>query len=300
MLKMPDENEEPSSPQTHSDPIPRGGWLRTLLRGKNDNTLRNTLEEYIEDTSQESDETSVSAHEKLLLSNILKLQDLKTEDVMVPRADIVAIEVNTPQEELFALLAEKQFSRIPVYRETMDDVLGAIHIKDVLAATAKNEAINIESMIRDIPIVSPAMGVLDMLLEFREGKKHIALVVDEYGGIDGLVTINDIIETIVGEIDDEHDHDVQAQIVEKPDGSIMADARVDIEDFEERYGKLLTDEEREESDTLGGLVFSLAGRVPARGEVLTHDNGMVFEVVDADPRRVSKLRIRNIPTVLGQ
>lgn len=297
---MPDENEEPSSPQPHSDPIPRGGWLRALLRGKNDNTLRNTLEEYIEDTSQESDETSVSAHEKLLLSNILKLQDLKTEDVMIPRADIVAIEVNTPQEELFALLAEKQFSRIPVYRETMDDVLGAIHIKDVLAATAKNEAIDIESMIRDIPIVSPAMGVLDMLLEFREGKKHIALVVDEYGGIDGLVTINDIIETIVGEIDDEHDHDVQAQIVEKPDGSIMADARVDIEDFEERYGKLLTDEEREESDTLGGLVFSLAGRVPARGEVLTHDNGMVFEVVDADPRRVSKLRIRNIPTVLGQ
>lgn len=294
---MSNQDEDPSSIHSHADHAPRGGWLRGLIKsGKSDSTLRDTLEESI----AESEETSVSAHEKLLLSNILKLQDLKTEDVMVPRADIIAIEINTPQEELFALLAEKQFSRLPVYRDTMDDILGAIHIKDVLAAAAKNEAIDIEGMIRDIPIVSPAMAVLDLLLQFRESKKHIALVVDEYGGIDGLVTINDIIETIVGEIDDEYDQDIQPQIVEKADGSILADARVDIEDFEERYGKLLTQEEREESDTLGGLVFILAGRVPARGEVLTHENGMVFEIVDADPRRINKLCIRNVPTVLGQ
>lgn len=139
------------------------------------------------------------------------------------------------------------------------------------------------------------MHVLDLLTQMRITRKHLALVVDEFGGIDGLITIGDLIEAIVGEIDDEHNLEVQPEMILQTDGSIMADARYDIDEFEDIYGEILSEEEREENDTLGGLTFFLAGRVPARGEVLTHSSGMVFEIEDADPRRVKRLRIRNIP-----
>lgn len=309
---MTDDSDDSSSsnnPKHSTDTeAPREGtglreWVRNLVGGKSESNARETLEEYIEeyieDDTEDEDSPSVSAQEKMLLANILELRDLKTADVMIPRADIVAIDIDTSQKELLALLAEKQFSRIPVYRETMDHILGTIHIKDVLASLARGETVDIDSITREISIVSPAMPVLDLLLQFRESKKHMVLVVDEYGGIDGLVTINDIIESIVGEIDDEHDQDIQAEMKENEDGSVIADARVDIEDFEDRFGKLLSEEERDESETLGGLVFFMAGRVPARGEVLTHDNGMVFEILDASPRRINRVCIRNIPTVIG-
>jgi CBS domain containing-hemolysin-like protein len=152
-------------------------------------------------------------------------------------------------------------------------------------------------MIRPVPIVSPSLPVLDLLLKMQRDKKHMVLVVDEHGGIDGLVTVGDLIEEIVGEFDDEFDDDTAPQIIEKSDGSIMADARADIDDFEDQVGKILSEEEREEVDTLGGLVFFAAGRIPARGEVIKHDSGMVFEILDADQRRVSRLRIRNIPKI---
>jgi len=150
--------------------------------------------------------------------------------------------------------------------------------------------------VRDVPIVSPSMPVLDLLLMMRQQKKHMVLVVDEYGGIDGLVTINDIVESIVGEIDDEYEAVPDGQIVEKADGTIMADGRVAISDFETRFMPILTDEEREEDiDTLAGLVITLAGRVPARGEILAHTSGAEFEIAEADPRRINRLRIRNLP-----
>jgi len=139
------------------------------------------------------------------------------------------------------------------------------------------------------------MPVLDLLLMMKQMRRHMALVVDEFGGIDGHVTINDVIESIVGEIEDEYDRDDEPTLIQNRDGSIMIDARYDIEEFEEKFGRLLTDEEREDNDTLGGLVFEIAGRVPARGEILTHPSGMVFEIVDADPRRVNRLLIKNIP-----
>ncbi|MEM6781273.1 MAG: transporter associated domain-containing protein, partial [Pseudomonadota bacterium] len=141
----------------------------------------------------------------------------------------------------------------------------------------------------------PSMPVLDLMLQMRQSKKHMAMVIDEYGGIDGLVTIGDVLEAIVGEIDDEFDLDEHPEMIERNDGSVLADARVDIDEFEERYGELLTEEERNDIDTLGGLVFSVAGRIPARGEVLKHDSGIVFEILDADPRRINRLRIKNIP-----
>lgn len=314
MLKMTNDTETYSSPvlqppsssrsdSPESNDRQRNGtqktgflsYIKTFLGlHQNDTTLREAIEEYIEEPDDDEGDP-ISSHERALLSNILDLRNMTVVDVMVPRADIVAISVDITKEELFALLADKQFSRIPVYKGTLDDVLGTIHIKDILAALAKNEEILIPNLITDVPIVSPAMLISDLILTMRKSSRHMALVVDEYGGIDGLVTIGDIIETIVGEIDDEHDTEEEPQMKEDKDGSILADARVDIDEFEERYGNILSEEDREDSETLGGLVFTLAGRIPARGEILTHETGMVFEVLDAGPRRINQLRIRNIP-----
>lgn len=268
-------------------------WVRGLVKGRGDTSLRDALAEYI--TEQNDDECGTAAHERVLISNILNLRDMTVTDVMIPRADIAAISLDTTREDLLSLLAEKQFSRLPVYKETLDDIIGTIHIKDILASIATGKDMVIKDIIRNVPIVSPAMPVLDLLLMMKQKRRHMAMVIDEFGGIDGLVTIGDVIEAIVGEIEDEYDQDDQPQIKEKEDGSVIVDARYDIEEFEEKYGELLDEDEREDVDTLGGLVFSIAGRVPARGEILTHDSGMVFEILDADPRRVHRVLIRNIP-----
>ena len=262
----------------------------------NKEALREAIEEYIEERDEENPlPSAVASHEKSLISNVLKLRDLTVIDVMIPRADIAAIEVNATQESLMELLAERQFSRIPVYKETLDEILGSIHIKDILSMMASNMPLEIKSMIRPVPIASPSMPALDLLLKMQSDKKHMVFVVDEYGGIDGLVTIGDLIEEIVGEFEDEFDTDVTPQMIERSDGSLICDARVDIEEFEEKYGALLNEEEREEVDTLGGLVVMVANRIPARGEVIKHESGMVFEVIDADQRRIASLRVRDIP-----
>ncbi|MGH1404379.1 MAG: hemolysin family protein [Alphaproteobacteria bacterium] len=311
---MKQDNEEPpsmsTSPDEHGDENIHNtshptttkhkknsiqSFLRRLFRIKPDTTLRETIEDYIEEDHPTEEEPSISEHEKDLISNILNLRNLSASDVMVPRADIIAINEDTTQEELLSLLVEHQYSRIPVYRDTLDHVIGSIHIKDILSSLAQNKSIAIKDLVREVPIVSPAMTVPDLLLQMRITRKHMTLVVDEFGGIDGLITINDVIESIIGEIDDEHDTDEQPTINPQEDGSLHADARYDLESFEEQFGSILNDEERQENDTLGGLIFFLAGRVPARGEVLSHQSGMVFEILDADPRRVNKLCIRNIP-----
>lgn len=273
--------------------------IKSIFKGRNgDTSLREAIEEYIEENDSDSNlnESVESLHEKHLLSNILRLRDLKVIDVMIPRADIIAIDIDTTKKDLLALLSEKQHSRLPVYRDSLDDVVGTIHIKDILQCLAEGRKFSIAEMVRDVPIVSPSMAVLDLILMMRQMRKHMALVVDEFGGIDGLIAIGDVIEEIVGEIDDEYDEENEPEIMECKDGSILIDARYDIEDFEDKYGELLTDEEREDVDTLGGLVSSIAGRVPVRGEIISHeDSGTVFEVMDADPRRVNRLRIKNIP-----
>jgi len=193
------------------------------------------------------------------------------------------------------MLKEKQFSRLPVYRENMDDVLGTVHIKDILSALAAKKQINLKDLMRNVPIVSPSLPVIDLMLLMQKQKKHMVLVVDEYGGIDGLVTVGDVIESIVGEIDDEFDQDIDPVLTQKQDNSVIADARYDLKSFEEEYGVIFTEEEREENDTLGGVVFFTAGRIPARGEVILHESGMSFEIIEADLRRISKLRIKDIP-----
>ncbi len=267
-------------------------WLRAALRGKPEANWRDTIEELIEEGSEP--ETTIASHERTLLANILRLKDLTAIDVMVPRVDIVAIEVDAPLPEVLHLLADRGHSRLPVYRETLDDVVGMVHIKDVLAWVANGHQGRMHDILRDVLFVAPSMPVLDLLLEMRERRQHMALVVDEFGGIDGLITIEDLVEEIVGEIADEHDGEEEPQIEPRSDGSWLADARLPIEEFESRVGAVVDEEEREDIDTLGGLVYSIAGRIPARGEVLRHPAGLEFEVVDADPRRIRRLRIRKI------
>jgi CBS domain containing-hemolysin-like protein len=266
--------------------------LRNLFRGPT-SSRRESLPPLVEDPG--SPVVDERAHERTLIANILEIRDQPISELMVPRADIVAVDAETGRDALLQLLASRPHSRFPVYRETLDDVIGMVHIKDVLAAIADGRDFSLPDIVRPISIVAPSMRVLDLLLEMRKGRQQMALVVDEFGGIDGLITIEDLIEGIVGEITDEHDRTVRAEMIERPDGSLLADARVPIETFEERVGPVLDQEERDEVDTLGGLVFSLAGRVPSRGELLTHPSGLEFEIIDADPRRIKRIRVRNPP-----
>jgi|LNFM01.1.fsa_nt_gb magnesium and cobalt transporter len=280
---------------------PRGlrGLIQKFRRArKADESLRDAIEELIEDSEPgegEGGPAEINPDERLLLQNILHLRDVTAYDVMVPRADITAVELSTPQAELVRLMTGEAHSRLPVYRESLDDVRGVVHIKDVLAHTLKTEPFDLANMLRKVLFVSPSMRVLDLLLEMRLTRVHMAMVVDEYGGIDGLVTIEDMIEAIVGDIQDEHDAE-EPGMIERPDGSWLADARTDIAHFEEKVGAVLSEEEREaDIDTLGGLVVFLAGRVPTRGEIVRHSSGLQIEVVDGDPRRVKRLRLRNLP-----
>ncbi|AGH97904.1 Magnesium and cobalt efflux protein CorC [Micavibrio aeruginosavorus EPB] len=270
--------------------------IRSLLGSSKGSThLRDDLAEYVANTQDDST-LSVANHERTLISNVLDLRDMRAVDVMIPRVDIVAIDISISESELFALLSEKQFSRFPVFRESLDDVIGTVHIKDILSTTLRKEPIVLENLVRDVPIVSPSMHVLDLLLEMKQTRRHMALVVDEFGGIDGLVTIGDIIEAIVGDVEDEHNTmGSDPTLITNQDGSIIADGRFDVEEFEDRFGEFMTEEERESIDTLGGLVFAIAGRVPSRGEILVHEeSGMIFEILDADARRVKRLRVKNV------
>lgn len=273
-------------------------WVKSQFPGRkfdNEDSLRDAIEELM-DEEDGGPKSSVAAHERALISNILQLRDLPVVDVMVPRADIVAINLTASKEELNALLAQRPHSRIPVYKDDLDNIVGVINMKDMVAHMAQSTDFEIRDIMRDVLVVSPSMRVMDLLLQMRQSKVHIAFVVDEFGGIDGLITINDLISAIVGELDDEFDFDIAPQIIERPDGSAIVDARLSLTDFEARYGTVFTeDEDHEEADTLGGLVSYIAGRVPARGELIKHDSGLEFEVIDADPRRIMRLRVRNLP-----
>lgn len=271
------------------------GWWRRLFRQRNGADLRDTIEELI-DEQEEIGEVPTPRDELTLLRNILNLHGLTVYDVMVPRADIISVDIDVSLPDLVHLMSEQTHSRIPVYRGTLDDIEGMVHIKDVLACSYMEQPLQLKDIVRRVLFVAPSMPILELLLQMRVTRVHMALVVDEFGGIDGLVTIEDLVEEIVGEIEDEHDEDGTPLIAERSDGSFDADARVPLEEFEERVGQILTDEERDEDiETLGGLVFFLAGRVPVRGEVIRHETGLEFEILDADPRRIRRLRVSRLP-----
>jgi len=305
---MSDDNEPPLRSKSvaalsASDPREKTttmSWFKTLLRGKatNSNQFQEAFEDYIEELKDSDEDMMIVESQKTFITNVINTRDMKVSDVMVPRADITAIELEASPEDLKNLFEQHQFSRIPVYDGSLDHVKGIIHIKDILTRMLSGTPYKLAELVREVMIVSPSLPVMDMFVMMREEKKHMALVVDEHGGIDGLVTINDVIEAIVGDLEDEFDNEEQPQIIERPDGSLVADGRMDIEDFEDRYGAILNTEEREDVETLGGLATHIAGRLPKRGETFKHGSGMVLEVVDADSRRVKRLRLRNIPHTL--
>jgi len=262
--------------------------------------MRESLEEVIEESDRES--PALSAQERVMLGNLLRFGELKVRDVMVPRAEIIAVDETIGLADLLMLFREAQHSRLPMYRETLDDPTGLIHVKDVLGlleaeaggAYCLSPNARITALRRPILFAPPSMRALDLLLKMQATHTHLALVIDEYGGTDGLVSIEDIIEEIVGDIADEHD-EIAAEL--KPDGdAYLADARMDLDDFKLQTGHDLLvkdgeDEVERDIDSLGGLVVSLLGRVPQRGEIVNHPDGSEFQVLEADPRRVRKLRV---------
>ncbi|HEX4025991.1 MAG TPA: hemolysin family protein [Rhizomicrobium sp.] len=260
--------------------------------------IRESLEEVIEESERESPD--LSAQERVLMGNLLRFGDLKVADVMVPRAEIIAVDEGIGLADLLKLFREAQHSRLPVFRETLDDPTGLIHVKDVLGlleaepdgAYCVSPNAKITSMLRPVLFAPPSMRALDLLLKMQASHTHLALVIDEYGGTDGLVSIEDIIEQIVGDIADEHDEVTAALKLDS--GSYIADARMDLDDFKTDTGHDFLVEDGDDApdiDSLGGLVVSLLGRVPQRGEIITHPDGSEFQVLEADPRRVRKLRV---------
>ncbi len=283
-----------SPPRANGGETASKGWFFDLLKGfwrsrNGDTSVREALEELIEE--RQDTEVPIDEDERRLLANVLDIGGRVVHDVMVPRIDIIAIDAGSSLAQVIGLITEKGHSRMPVYRNDLDDALGMVHIKDVLAWRGEDKDFTLAKVVREVLFVSPSMRVLELLLEMRVKRSHMALVVDEFGGVDGLVTIEDLVEEIVGEIEDEHDRIDEPEIVRRPDGAFDVDARTTIETLEQEIGVIVTDEEREDVDTVGGLVFALAGRVPIRGELVTHPSGMEFEVLEADPRRIKRLRL---------
>jgi len=297
---------EPSSPANgERDEAHHRGPLRALLRdflhglgrGRNGG-WRESLEELIEE--HEADDQALSAEERLMLANIVTLGEKRVDDVMVPRADIVAIDVETDLEQAVEVFRDAAHSRIPLYRGSLDDIVAMLHIKDLVHYWGRTGRADLMRVARQPLFVPPSMPVLDLMVEMRAKQRHLAIVVDEYGGTDGLVTIEDLIEEVVGEIRDEHDTDQRPDFVVHPDGTIDADARTDLEEFEAKLGvDLLPAAEDEEVDTLGGMIFAMLGRVPQRGEVVRHPCGLEFEVIDADPRRIKRLKVHRVEPATG-
>lgn len=309
------------------------GRLKSMIGLKTNNSLRDNLENALRD-EETDEETTFTPEERLMLRNILRLREIRLDDVMVPRADIDAVDDTVSLGELVKRFRESGHSRMPVYTETLDDPRGLVHIKDVMTyitdsleePTAEEAPLVDETedkgkgprepgpqslhrtfgkidfstkladtnLIRSVLFVPPSMSTTDLMAKMQANRMQLALVIDEYGGTDGLVSLEDIVETVVGDIVDEHDDDEAPMIISTGDGIWIADARIDLEDAVEAVGKdFEVSEASEDVDTLGGLLFTLIGRIPVRGELISSPElpGYELEILDADPRRIKRLRI---------
>ena len=300
-----------------------GMWSRikrAFGTGRSDETLRESLEGVLDRHAEEEGTSAFRADAKSMMLNLIEFSDLRLDDVMVARAEIIAIEASSSVSELLSCFLDAGHSRLPIYHETLDEPLGMIHIKDFLewlnsnnkpgkgkprakkpvpilslSATDLKTPVSELGIMRELLYVPPSMPAADLLVKMQSTHVHMAVVVDEYGGTDGLATIEDLVEEIVGDIADEHD-EVDELITRVSDASWLAEARLEIEDAEEALGiKLLPEDEEEEADTLGGLIFHMLGRVPVRGELIRHASGIEFEIVAADPRRVRRIAIHTKP-----
>ena len=265
-------------------------WLVRAFARNGDATWQESLEELIEEEEDISEQ--ITPEERDLLMNLLRFGRLNAEDAMVPRPDIVAVEESATLEDIVGMIRQDGHSRMPVYRDTLDEIVGMVHIRDVMPYWGGTNEFQLPQIIRPLLFVPQSMPVVDLLAKMRVSRLHMAVIVDEYGGTDGLVTIEDLVEEIVGEIEDEHDVVSTPTLSISPDGAVEADARTEIEALESHFGVQLRDNEFDEDlDTVGGLVSRLAGRVPLRLDRLSHPSGLTFEIVDADPRRVKRVRV---------
>ena len=271
---------------TDNEPARQGGFFSRVIEA---------LSPSEEDTPQE--QNSSMAH-RPQTHGMMNLRRMRVEDVAIPKAEITAVPVTFSMEDLVRVFKDSGLTRLPVYDGTLDSPIGLAHLKDLALTHGFNgeaKDFDLRSMLRPLLFVPPSMTIGVLLTKMQAERRHMALVIDEYGGVDGLVTIEDLIEQVIGEIEDEHDVDEGLYWTEEKPGCYLALAKTPLEDFEAEIGMSLTDHDEvdeEEIDTLGGLVFMLSGRVPARGEVVLHPDGPEFEVIDADPRRIKRLRVR--------
>ena len=259
----------------------------------NNQSLRDSIKDVIDEKSnEESQNIDLSSKEKSILSNILSINKLKADDVMIPRASIVAISQDSSFQNIIDTIDKESHSRMPVFRKDLDDVLGMIHIKDIIKFSGSNHNdFNIKKIMREVLFVPPTMPVMNLLLKMQATKLHMALVIDEHGGTDGLITIEDVIEEIVGEIEDEHDKDDDFNFKKIDSNTFEAKADMTLDDFNHESNLSIVEEN---VDTLGGYIFSKINRVLYAGEVIKVDNTYQFEIIEADPRKIKKIRIFKI------
>ncbi len=300
--RRPEEGEDRSSES----------WLERLKTTFGLRQSASIREDLADALADESGMDSFSPEERAMLANILRLREVRVDDVMVPRADIEAVEIGIPLGDLLTTFRKSGHSRMPVYRETLDDPVGFVHIKDLMGHVAERAEVagadqpprldlsQVElagtlagaRLVRNILFVPPSMPVTTLLATMQASRMQLALVIDEYGGTDGLVSLEDVVEMVVGDIEDEHDDQAGPMIVPDGDGTFLADARADLDEVAEAMGADFSrNEDDEDIDTIGGLVFSLIGRIPVRGELISAPDGLEFEILDADPRRIKRLRI---------
>ena len=285
--------------------------------GSQDSDLEDKLDTVIESHAEVTGAPALAGDARSMMKNVIGFADMRVKDIMVPRVNIVAVDEETSLRALLGLFIEANHSRLPIYRESLDDVVGMVHVKDFLrwmvakgkrrkakgspetglelpakelTSTLKQHT----SLKREVLFVPPSMPAPDLLLKMKSSHIHLAIVVDEYGGTDGIVSLEDLVEVIIGDISDEHDTDEQeGMLVKVDDQTYLANAQVEIAKLDEMLNvHLLPDDQKDEADTLAGLVFELAGRVPVRGEILKHPSGLEFEIVDSDARRIKRVRIR--------
>ena len=273
----------------------KNNFLKKILKifsSEDKNNLRESIQGAIEESSKNGhDNSNLSYKEKTILENILTINKLKASDIMVPRAEIISASYQSNYDDLIVIINKESHSRIPIYRKDLDDVIGMVHIKDLIKFISSNskEQFQIKDIIKDILFVPPSMPVLNILLKMQSTKLHMALVIDEHGGTDGLVTIEDLVEEIVGEIQDEHDNEEVIDFKKIDNKTFVADAKMEVSDFIKRTNMNFNSDK---VDTLGGYVFSLINRVPHKGEIIkTEDKKYAFEILEADPRKIKVLKI---------
>jgi hypothetical protein len=271
----------------------RGIWhrLHSLVRPPPDaEALREVVEEIIEEPLSES---GISPAERMLLANIMMLRERKVGDCMIHRADMIAADVDSGLRDVVDLMAAHAHSRIPIYRDTLDDMLGMVHMKDIMPCLAYQQERTISDLLRPVLFVAPSMPAAKLLLQMRQTRQHMAMVIDEFGGVDGMVTIEDLVEEVVGEIEDEHDAPTGPVLVKRADGTLLVDARLSLDDFQGQTGLRLAPMEGDDVDTLGGYVAHLAGRLLHIGESVSGEQ-FHFEILEMDQGRIRRLRLRPV------